>query len=182
LFQFETICPGAEAPFAGYYLILFENRILAQLLFIQVSKERVTLGLGRSGMMSQKKILVPLGSCGKDLKGVHYALSLAERLQARVYILQQDAVAGAEDPFATWLDEALADLINSARQAGLTVSHHIAHREFREEIVGLTKEEGIDLLVFGADDGACDRLLLQVKPLVSSQIIQVKEKDHINYL
>ena len=133
-------------------------------------------------MTLQKKILVPLGSCGKDLKGVHYALSLAERLQARVYILQQDPDAGADDAFAVWRDDALADLINSARQAGLTVSHHIVHREFREEIVGLTKEEGIDLLVFGADDGACERLLVQVKPLVSSQIIQVKEKNHINYL
>jgi hypothetical protein len=156
--------------------------MLAQFLLTPILEERGALTLGRSGMMSQKKILVPLGSGGKDLKGVHYALSLAERVAARVYILQQDAVAGAVDPVAGWLDEALSDLINSARQAGLTVSHLIAHRELREEIVGLTKEEGIDLLVFGSDDGVCDRLMLQVKPLVSSQIIQVKEKNHINYL
>jgi hypothetical protein len=64
----------------------------------------------------------------------------------------------------------------------LTVSHHIAHREFKEEIVGLVKDESIDVLVFGADNGVCDHLMLKIKDLVPSQIIQVREKDHINYL
>jgi nucleotide-binding universal stress UspA family protein len=132
--------------------------------------------------MSRKKILVPLWPSGRDLKGVHYALSLAERLQAQVYILQKAAVPGFENPVSGWLEEALLDLINSARQAGLTVSHHLAHRELEVEIVDLVKEEGIDVLVFGGDNGACERLLLHVKPLVSSQIILVKEKDHIDYL
>ncbi len=133
-------------------------------------------------MTSQKKILVPLVPSGKDLKSVHYALSLAERLHAQVYILQLAPARGVPNPLAVWLDEALLDLINSARQAGLSVSHHIGHRALEEEILGLVKDEGIDVLVFGQDDGACERLLLQIKPLVASQIIQVKEKDHINYL
>ena len=132
--------------------------------------------------MLQKKILVPVGSSGKDLNSVHYALALAERLRAQVYILQHDAVDASPNSIATWLDEALLDLINSARQAGLTVSHHIAHRELKEEIVGLVKDENIDVLVFGADNGACEHLMLQIKDLVPSQIIQVREKDHINYL
>ena len=132
--------------------------------------------------MLQKKILVPVGSSGKDLNSVHYALALAERLRAQVYILQHDAVDASPNSIATWLDEALLDLINSARQAGLTVSHHIAHRELKEEIVGLVKDESIDVLVFGADNGACEHLMLQIKDLVSSQIIHVREKDHISYL
>ena len=132
--------------------------------------------------MMQKKILVPVGSSGKDLNSVHYALALAERLRAQVYILQHDAVDASPNSIATWLDEALLDLINSARQAGLTVSHHIAHRELKEEIVGLVKDESIDVLVFGADNGVCEHLMLQIKDLVSSQIIQVREKDHISYL
>ena len=132
--------------------------------------------------MMQKKILVPVGSSGKDLNSVHYALALAERLRAQVYILQHDAVDASPNSIATWLDEALLDLINSARQAGLTVSHHIAHRELKEEIVGLVKDESIDVLVFGTDNGACEHLMLQIKDLVPSQIIQVREKDHINYL
>ena len=132
--------------------------------------------------MMQKKILVPVGSSEKDLNSVHYALALAERLRAQVYILQHDAVDASPNSIATWLDEALLDLINSARQAGLTVSHHIAHRELKEEIVGMVKDESIDVLVFGADNGVCEHLMLQIKDLVPSQIIQVREKDHINYL
>ena len=132
--------------------------------------------------MLQKKILVPVGSSGKDLSSVHYALALAERLRAQVYILRHDAVDASPNSIATWLDEALLDLINSARQAGLTVSHHIAHRELKEEIVGLVKEQSIDVLVFGGDNGACELLMLQIKDLVPSQIIQVREKDHISYL
>jgi len=132
--------------------------------------------------MMQKKILVPVGSSGKDLNSVHYAMALAERLRAQVYILQHDAVDASPNSIATWLDEALLDLINSARQAGLTVSHHIAHRELKEEIVGMVKDESIDVLVFGADNGVCEHLMLQIKDLVPSQIIQVREKDHINYL
>jgi len=133
-------------------------------------------------VMSPKKILVPLVSSAKDLKGVHYAMSLAERLHAHVYILQQTAGPGSDDPLSMWMDEALMDLINSARQAGLTVSHHTSHRLLEEELVGLVRNEGIDVLVFSDDDGAGERLVLQIKPLVPSQIIQVKGKDRISYL
>jgi hypothetical protein len=152
---------------------------LVQILNIHQAEK--PFALGRKSEMSQKKILVPLWPSRKDLKSVHYALSLAKRLQAQIYILQGAAVTGFENPLSGWLEEALLDLINSARQAGLTVSHHIAYRELEVEIVGLVKEEGIDVLVFGGDDQVCERLLLQVKPLVPSQIIQVKEKDHIDY-
>jgi hypothetical protein len=131
--------------------------------------------------MSPKKILVPLALSARDLKSVHYAMSLAERLCANVYILQQVADS-ASGTLSVWMGEALLDLINSARQAGLMVSHHITRRLFEEEIVGLVQSEGIDVLVFGDDDGAGERLLLQIKPLIPSQIIQVKEKDHISYL
>ena len=130
--------------------------------------------------MHQKKILVPLGMTGADLKSVHYALALAERIEAQVFILQSDDATGADSSLTLFLGEALSDLINSARQAGLNVSHHIAHKELKEEIVGLVKDEHIDLLVFGVDEKLNKRLLLQVKPLVSSQIIQVSEKKHIH--
>jgi nucleotide-binding universal stress UspA family protein len=132
--------------------------------------------------MSPKKILVPLVPSAKDLKSVHYAMSLAERLSAHVYILQQADASGLDNPLSLWMGEALLDLINSARQAGLAVAHHITHRNLEEEIVGLVRNEGIDVLVFGDDDAAGERLVLQIKPLIPSQIIQVKGKDHINYL
>jgi hypothetical protein len=132
-------------------------------------------------MSPKKKILVPLMPSAKGLKSVHYAMSLAERLCAHVYILQLTA-GSAMDAIPSWMDEALLDLINSARQAGLGVSHHVTGRLFEEEIVELVRNEGIDVLVFGDDDGGGERLLLQIKPLIPSQIIQVKEKNHISYL
>ena len=129
--------------------------------------------------MLQKKILVPLELSGKDFKSVHYALALAERIKAQVYILQEDDGVAPANPTVLYMGEALSDLINSARQAGLNVSHHIAHKELKEEIIELVRTEGIDLLVFGAEDEGNMRLLKQVKPLVSSLIFQVKEKNRI---
>ncbi|MEJ2039268.1 MAG: universal stress protein, partial [Desulfosarcinaceae bacterium] len=118
--------------------------------------------------MHQNKILVPLGPHAKGLKSVHYALALAERLQAQIHILQQTAVSGTENPHAAFLQEALDDLINNARQAGIVVSHYIADQNLKEEIVNLVRTEHIDWLVFSSDDEVCERLLVQVKPLVAS--------------
>ena len=132
--------------------------------------------------MLPKKILVPLVPSANDLKSVHYALSLAERLSAHVYILQQAVGPDPNHPLSMWMGEALSDLINSARQAGLVVSHHITHKLLDEEIVGLVRDEGIDVLVFSDDDGAGERFVSQIKPLIPSQIIQVKGKDHISFL
>jgi nucleotide-binding universal stress UspA family protein len=124
--------------------------------------------------------LVLVGQSRKDLKGVHYALSLAERLQAQVFVLQE--AAGDRNPVALWLDEALPELINQARDAGLSVSHLIASRPVKEKIVLLAREEGIDLVIIGGDDETCYWLPHQIKPLVPSQIIQVSEKNQVRYL
>ena len=132
--------------------------------------------------MLARRIMVPLGRSAKDLKSVHYALALAERLQAQVYILQQSSITGENDQHSLWLDAALSDLINTARQAGLIVSHHIASGEMKGEIIEMSMAEGIDVLVFGDEDGISESLPLQLKPMFHEQIIHVKEKDHINYL
>ena len=132
--------------------------------------------------MNAKKILVPIGTYTKDLKSVRYALALADRLQAQIYILQQNSVTHDETPQSLWLDEALWELINRARQNGVVLSHYTVNENFKEEIVRLAGTEHIDLLVFGADEAGAERLLLQVKALVPSQIIQVREKDDLNHL
>ena len=128
-------------------------------------------------MILQKRILVPLGLSARELTSVHYALALAERVEAQVIILQQTAVRGFNEPHYVWLGEVLLDLINSARQAGLNVSHHIANGDMKEEIIALVKSQGIDLLVFGVEDRKCEQLLIQIRPLIPSQIIQVKERE-----
>lgn len=124
----------------------------------------------------QKRILVPVGASEKSLRSVHHALALAKRLDAQVYILQQ-AVSKSAAPFGSTLEDALIDLINSARQDGLTLSHYIATRDLKEEIISVAKEEGVDLLVMEADDEMGRRLVRQIEPLVAGQIIQVRGKD-----
>jgi deoxyribodipyrimidine photolyase len=127
--------------------------------------------------MHHKRILVPLGPHAKDLKSVHYALALAGRLSAQIYILQQAAASGVENAHAAFLQETLRDLINNARQAGIVVSHFIADHPLKQEIVNLVRSKRIDWLVFSTDEEVSEHLLLEIKPLVASQIIQVREKD-----
>ncbi|MCP3930363.1 MAG: hypothetical protein GY705_14820, partial [Bacteroidetes bacterium] len=44
---------------------------------------------GRS-IVSYKNILIPLGKESKDLKALHHALSLAERIDSRVLVLSHE--------------------------------------------------------------------------------------------
>jgi len=135
--------------------------------------------------MSQKKILVPVGPSGKNLKSVRYAMALAQRFEASIYILQLLSASKIFKSDSISLENTLKEVVNSARQVGLTVYHLVAQQEFQEfkdEIVDLINRESIDVLVFGADDEQCERLLKKIRPLVSSQIIEVKEKDHVDGL
>ncbi len=133
-------------------------------------------------MMVRQKILVPVWLSDTDLNSVYYALALAGRIRAQVVILRHGAEGLSANSKAMWLEKALLDLINSARQAGLTVSEHITHQELTKEVVDLIRDESISVLVFGAGNGACRRLMLQIKDTFPGQIIQVKEKDYISYL
>ncbi len=133
-------------------------------------------------MMVQQKILVPVWLSDTDLNSVYYALALAARIRAQVYILRHDAEGLSANSKAIWFEKALLDLIYSARQAGLTVSDLITHQELTKDVVDLIKDESIDVLVFGAGNGACKQLIFQIKDTFPGQIIQVKEKDHISYL
>jgi len=127
------------------------------------------------------KVLVPLRPENKDLKAVYHALAFAERIQAKVFILLFKPAEGRQkDP--AWVEEAVRDVVNSACQEGLSVSYHIAEDPFEEEIVGLVESEHIDLIVFSADGGPMEDALRRIMPRVSSRIIQVREKDHVNYL
>jgi nucleotide-binding universal stress UspA family protein len=105
---------------------------------------------------------------------------LAERLQAKVFILNAAQATGSNNRRGDWLEEALMDLVNSARQAGVRVSYHTAFGFNREEILDLVRKEGVDLLVFGVDGRYLRRSLLRLEPRVVSRIVQVKEKDHSN--
>jgi K+-sensing histidine kinase KdpD len=130
--------------------------------------------------VKQERILVPLGPHNKDLKGVHHALALAERMQASVYVLLLESLE-EQDDLMPW-EEALLELINNAREAGLAVSYHIAKGSFEEEVLAFILEEDIHLIVFGGDEAYMARSLLRIKSRAPVQIIQVEKKDNVNYL
>ena len=122
----------------------------------------------------EKKIMVPLGPEIRDLKSVHYALAAAERLQAAIIILR---LADGRTDRTPWIEEALTDLVASARLAGLRLTIVEADGRPEREVVDLAEDERIDLLVFGADQGRLERRVLRLAPRLGHLIIQVKEKD-----
>jgi len=121
--------------------------------------------------------MVPLGSEIRDLKSVHYALAAAERLQAAIIILR---LADGRTDRTPWIEEALTDLVASARLAGLRLTIVEADGRPEREVVELAEDERIDLLVFGADQGRLERRVLKLAPRLGHLIIQVKEKDAVS--
>lgn len=128
--------------------------------------------------MENKKILVPLGVHARNLGCVHYALSLAVRMQASIHVLRQRDPGESEIYGFDFLDQALDELVDNARQNGIGLTLNSADGNLTDEIVEIVKAEHIGLLIFGADDEIAETVMPQVKTLVSSQIIKVKEKKY----
>lgn len=131
-------------------------------------------------MSSQKRILVPLGPQGNDLKGVYHALALAERMKAKILILQIEE-REENNGSGRLKEKVLLDLVNTASQEGLTVSHHIAYGALEKEVLDFIRKESIELVVLGEDDQMA-QVLPRIRTRVPIQIIQVKEKNNVNYL
>jgi hypothetical protein len=123
----------------------------------------------------EKNILVPLGPHNKGIRGVHHALALAKRIQARVFILEWvpwEAQSNQRSPG----EDMLADLITAARQAGLNVSHHKARGPFKKELFGFVQKEGIHVLVLEEGEEDWNRVLHQTGATLPTQVILVKQK------
>jgi nucleotide-binding universal stress UspA family protein len=129
--------------------------------------------------MTRKRILVPIDSESKNLKALYHALALAERIQAKVFILLSRHLENTRHT-ASWVEEVLLDIIHSACEEGLQVSYHIDENGFEDEIINLVESEDIDLIVVSADKGYMEDVLHRIIPRVSTQIIQVREKGNID--
>jgi len=127
--------------------------------------------------MTTKKILVPCGPEGGDLKSVHYALALAERLQAHVVVLEWRESPADRAPASSWLGDALNDVIANARLAGLNLSHLRVTGSPQDEIVSIVEDEEIDLLVLNADQTQLESAVLRHHPRLLGAVIRVKEKE-----
>ena len=129
---------------------------------------------GGHGKPMQKKIMVPLGPEIRHLKSVHYALAAAERLHAAVIILR---LADGRKERPRWLEEALTDLVTSARLAGLSLTIVEVNGVPEREVANVAHHERIDLLVFSDDQRRLERNVLELEPRLENVIIQVREKD-----
>jgi nucleotide-binding universal stress UspA family protein len=127
--------------------------------------------------VTQKKILVPIDPERKNLKALYHALALAERIQAKVFILLS-RLPGNPHQIEGWVEEVLMDVIHGACEEGLQVSYHIAEDGFEDEVISLVESEHIDLIVVGAEKGPIKDILQRIIPQMSAQIIQVKGKDN----
>ena len=127
--------------------------------------------------MTQKKILVPIDPENKDLKALYHALSLAERIRAKVFVLLSRQ-HGNSRQIDSWVEAVLMDIIYGASEEGLQVSYHIAEDGLADEVINLVESEHIDLIVVSADNGPVKDILQLIIPQMSTQIIQVRGKDN----
>ena len=127
--------------------------------------------------MTQKKILVPIDPENKDLKALYHALSLAERIRAKVFVLLSRQL-GDSHQIDSWVEAVLMDIIYGASEEGLQVSYHIADDGLADEVINLVESEHIDLIVVSADNGPVKDILQLIIPQMSTQIIQVRGKDN----
>jgi hypothetical protein len=127
--------------------------------------------------VTRKKILVPFGPDGKDLKCVHHALALAERLDAGVVIVQWGRQPDPPASWAKWVQQSLDEVIADARLAGLSVTHMTVSGPTDDEIASLIENEGVDLLVLDADRWQLESTVLRHFPRLSGNIIRVREKE-----
>ena len=127
--------------------------------------------------MTQKNILVPIDPEKKDLKALYHALSLAERIRAKVFVLLSRQL-GDSHQIDSWVEAVLMDIIYGASEEGLQVSYHIADDGLADEVINLVESEHIDLIVVSADNGPVKDILQLIIPQMSTQIIQVRGKDN----
>ena len=130
--------------------------------------------------VTQKKILVPIDPENKDLKALYHALSLAERIRAKVFILLSRQL-GNPHQIDSGVEEVLMDVIYGASEEGLQVSYHIAEDGFEDEIISLVESEHIDLIVVSAEKGPIKDILQRIIPQMSTQIIQVKGNEKMQF-
>jgi K+-sensing histidine kinase KdpD len=126
-------------------------------------------------MAGEKKILVLLHPETRELSALHHALALAERIKAQVILLRIEPLE-QKTALAGWVDEAVFELLNRAREAGMSVSCNTLRDHSRAAVIGFVREQEIDVLVVGENERRWIKDLLQMKSGMPTQIIRVSEK------
>ncbi len=131
--------------------------------------------------MSYKNILIPLGQDSKDLKALYHALSLAARIQSRLFVLSFETIPVNHQKPSPVI-EACLDVIHSACEEGLQFSFHIAADSSEKEFLELLERERIDLIIISDTEIRIEKRIKRIMSLISCQVVQVKTKNNINFL
>jgi hypothetical protein len=131
-----------------------------------------------------QNILIPLTEESRDLKALHHAISLAERIESNVlvYSFVPETEVGKKD---LPVIEASVDVIHRACENGLKVSFFIApdgNVDAEADFLKLLDRENIDLVVISDTEPRMEQMIRKVMPLISCQIVQVRKKNSINYM
>ncbi|PKN24030.1 MAG: hypothetical protein CVU64_23110 [Deltaproteobacteria bacterium HGW-Deltaproteobacteria-21] len=128
----------------------------------------------------EKKILVVLDSESRELSPLHHALALAERIRAQVILLRIDPPE-ERTPFTNWIEGAVLELLNRARETGIAVSFNTLKSRSEEAVLGFIREQETDVLVVGEKESQWGKDLLQMKKGLPSQIVRVREKNEADF-
>ena len=134
--------------------------------------------------MSQENILIPLAPDSRDLKALHHAISLAERIDSRIIVFclePEKGVARAENPVM----EACRDVISRVPENGLNISLLVTSAQGEEaatEFIQLLAQEGIDLIIISDTERYMAEMIKKIMPAISCQVVQVREKNSIKPL
>jgi K+-sensing histidine kinase KdpD len=130
-------------------------------------------------MTGERKILVLLDPQSSELSALHHALALAERLSARLIILRIEPLKG-KTALSGWMDDALFEILNRARETGLAVSCNTLRDGSGEAVLGFVQEQGIDVLVVGEHERHWEKDVLRMNSRMPTQIIRVEEKSELS--
>ncbi|MBU4278112.1 MAG: hypothetical protein KKC30_15335 [Proteobacteria bacterium] len=130
--------------------------------------------------MGQEYILIPLAPDSRDLKALHHAISLAERINSKIVVFSlepEESPGRANNPVI----EACKDVINRVRENGIEISLLISSSQDEEadnEFLQLLTRECIDLVIISDTEVYLEQMIRKLMPLISCQVEQVREKNN----
>ncbi len=131
--------------------------------------------------MSHKNILILLGQDSKNLKALYHALSLAGRIQSRLFVLTFETASQKLEKNNPVIDACL-DVLHSASEEGMQISFHIAADKAQSEFLELLEMEHIDLIIINDSEIRIKKMIKQIMPQISCQVVQVQTKNDVNFL
>jgi hypothetical protein len=125
-------------------------------------------------------ILIPLAPDSRDLKALHHAVSLAERINSKIIVFSLEPENGQGKVKSPVL-EACEDVIHRVQESGLKISLLITSSQGEEaeaEFLKLLARECIDLIVISDTEIYMKKMIRKLMPLISCQVVQVKGKNN----